>query len=150
MKIGFFHVVVVEKRQRIVQKGVIHVQSYCFTFTSSMKHENWLFSRRSRRKTAKNCTKRCDTRAKLLFCFLSLLLLWLSPCRHRRLMLRCPLFLCGYGAIIHHTARKNKRIPSPFIWCILCKGRHRVSIVSYFRSCGQAKKDSNTLRVDAY
>ena len=26
----------------------------------------------------------------------------------------------------------------------------RVSIVSYFRSCGRAKKDSNTLRVDAF
>ena len=81
------------------------------TFTSSIKHEIRLFSRRSRGKTAKNCTKRCDTRAKLLFCFLNLLLLWRSRCRHCRLILRSPLFL-WHGAIIHHPARKNECIPS--------------------------------------
>ena len=32
MKLGFFHVAVVEKRQITVQKGVIHVQSCCFAF----------------------------------------------------------------------------------------------------------------------
>ena len=81
------------------------------TFTSSIKHEIRLFSRRSRGKTAKKCTKRCDTRAKLLFCFLNLLLLWRSRCRHCRLILRSPLFL-WHGAIIHHPVWKNERIPS--------------------------------------
>ena len=71
------------------------------TFTSSIKHEIRLFSRGSLRRTAKNCTKRCDTRAILLFCFSNLLLLWRSPCR--RLILRSPLLL-WHVAIIHHPA----------------------------------------------
>ena len=74
-------------------------------FTSSIKHEIRLFSRGSLRRTAKNCTKRCDTRAILLFCFSNLLLLWRSRCRHCRLIFRSPLLLWSWHvAIIHHPA----------------------------------------------
>ena len=34
------------------------------------KTRNWAFSSRSRAKTAKKCTKKCDARAELLFCLL--------------------------------------------------------------------------------
>ena len=37
------------------------------------KTRNKTFSRRSRAKTGKKCTKKCDARAKLLFCLLNLL-----------------------------------------------------------------------------
>ena len=33
----------------------------------------WVWLRRSRAKTVKKCTKKCDARAKLLFCFLNVL-----------------------------------------------------------------------------
>ena len=56
-------------------KSSLQIVPCNITFMSSTKHEIRLFSRRSRGKTANNCTKRCDTRAKLLFCFLNLLLL---------------------------------------------------------------------------
>ena len=78
---------------------------------SSIKHEIRLFSRRSRGKTAKNCTKRCDTRAKLLFCFLNLLLLWRSRCRHCRLILRYPLFLSVIWCY-HTPSSKKERMHS--------------------------------------
>ena len=39
MKLGFFHVVVVEKLQRIVQKGVIHVQYCCFAFQTYCSYD---------------------------------------------------------------------------------------------------------------
>ena len=40
------------------------------------KKRNLAFSRRSRAKTAKKCSKKCDARAKLLFCFLNPLVLF--------------------------------------------------------------------------
>ena len=39
-------------------------------------------------RTAKNCTKKCDARAELLFCSLNLLLFWRSRCRRRRSFVR--------------------------------------------------------------
>ena len=39
MKLGFFHVVVLEDRQRIVQKGVIHVQCCCFAFQTYCSYD---------------------------------------------------------------------------------------------------------------
>ena len=48
---------------------------------------NWEVSGRSRATTAKECTKKGDARAKLLFCYLNLLLFDSSRCRHRRLCL---------------------------------------------------------------
>ena len=38
-----------------------------------LKTRNWAFSRSSRAKTAKKCTKKCTARAKLLCCLLNLL-----------------------------------------------------------------------------
>ena len=48
---------------------------------------NWEVSRSSRATTAKECTIKGDARAKLLFCYLNLLLFGSSRCRHRRLCL---------------------------------------------------------------
>ena len=42
------------------------------------------FSRRSRARTVKKCTKKRDARANLLFCVINLLLFWRPGCRRRR------------------------------------------------------------------
>ena len=52
------------------------------------KTQNYAFSRRSRAKTGKKCTKKCDARAKLLFCLFNLLFFWRSRCRSRRWILQ--------------------------------------------------------------
>ena len=43
------------------------------------KTQNLTFSRRSRAKTGKKCTKKRDARVKLLFCLLNLLFFWRRP-----------------------------------------------------------------------
>ena len=48
------------------------------------KTRNKTFSRRSRAKRGKKCTKKCDARAKLLFCLLNLLFFLRSRCCPRR------------------------------------------------------------------
>ena len=45
---------------------------------------NEAFSRRSRARKVKKCTKKRDARAKLLFCTVNLLLFWRPLCRRRR------------------------------------------------------------------
>ena len=52
--------------------------------TSAKNRENWEVSRHSRALTAKKCTKKRDTRAKLFFANLSLLLFCRSCCCPRR------------------------------------------------------------------
>ena len=54
------------------------------------KTRNKAFLRRGHAKTGKKCTKKRDTRAKLLFCFLNLLIFGPSNCCPRRWILRWP------------------------------------------------------------
>ena len=52
---------------------------------------NKAFSRRSRAKTGRKCTKKCGARAKLLFCSLNQLFFLPSRCRPRRWILSSPM-----------------------------------------------------------
>ena len=60
---------------------------FCVHLLYKARAWNWEVSRRSRATTAKECTITGDARAKLLFCYLNLLLFGSSRCRHRRLCL---------------------------------------------------------------
>ena len=57
-------------------------------FTSPLKREIRHFSRRSRAKTGKKCTKKRDTRAKLLFAYKTFCFFSRSRCRPRRWILK--------------------------------------------------------------
>ena len=54
------------------------------------KTRNKAFLRRGHAKTGKKCTKKRDTSAKLLFCFVNLLIFGPSHCSPRRWILRWP------------------------------------------------------------
>ena len=82
-----------------IRKSLIQVKKDKENFVVACLHPRSIkyemaFSRRSLAKTAKKCTKKCDARAKLLFC-LNLLPLWRSRCRRRRLILRSIICECN-------------------------------------------------------
>ena len=78
---------------------------------------NWEVSRRSRARTAKECTIKGDARAKLLFCYLNLLLFGSSRSRHRRLCLNFLLLWSKNFATMvtwHHNSPLYTRRGCPY------------------------------------
>ena len=78
------------------------------------KTRNLAFSRRSRAKTGKKCTKKCDARTKLLLCLLNLLFFLRSRCRPRRWILKSLLMAgteyFGQTAVQLHTGQHYAEI----------------------------------------
>ena len=70
-----------------------------------LKTRNWSFSRRSRAKTAKKCTKKGDVRAKLLFCALNPLFILDVLVAFTSLNLTDPnIFACNASLIINELS----------------------------------------------
>ena len=75
------------------------------------KTRNKAFSRRGRAKMGKKYTKKCDARAKLLFCLLNLLFFWRSRCRQRRWILSSIIWtLRGHLKELCHEIQPNQEI----------------------------------------